>query len=501
MIVQTPILENNLVASSQEDTIMRLVRLSLFVVAFVLPVDLASGQWRSVAPGIEYREFHIEGPTEACVARADRTRKHWTIDTCIGQGMLKSGRETVSGLAERYDESVNFRGERYDVKVAINGDYFSFKTDQPPSGQIIGGWFVKRFMEYSGGSGFVWRADRRCFLGGNVRNGKKLQRVVFSDSTEMAISKMNAVRGPDELVLYTPHYADRTHTSDDGVEVVVRVSEPVGVDVQSRPAKGTVVEVRKGAASTTLPFDHVVLSGQGGAAAKLSQHAKVGQDVRIELRVKDYGVNDLNLKPGEWPSAYASIGGHFYCVTEGRVPADRWEAKGKPGAINRHPRTAVSFNDHYVHFIVVDGRSKKSIGMTVTELGRFCADHLEAEYAIAQDGGGSSTMWLDGKVMNVPSDGKQRPVANGYMMAMVHEPERSKSFLPGVRVRAKQDAALRLGPGTNFAAAGRIPSGQSSVIIEHRLNGIRAKGTHWWHCRSPADDEGWVSEDKLTRPR
>jgi len=65
------------------------------------------------------------------------------------------------------------------------------------------------------------------------------------------------------------------------------------VDVKSRPAKGTIVEVRKGAGSTTLPFDHVVLSGQGSAAARLTQHAKVGQDVQIELGVKDYGVNEL----------------------------------------------------------------------------------------------------------------------------------------------------------------------------------------------------------------
>ena len=108
------------------------------------------------------------------VARADRAKKNWTIDSCIGEGMLKSGRDTVSEMAKRVDGSVNFRGQQYDVKVAVNGDYFSFKTDQATGGQIVSGWFVKRFGDYSGGSGFgstlpcgswspIWgRASCRC---------------------------------------------------------------------------------------------------------------------------------------------------------------------------------------------------------------------------------------------------------------------------------------------------------------------------------------------------
>jgi hypothetical protein len=457
---------------------------------------LVQAEWRQVAPGIGYREWQVEGPVMIYVARGDRARRNWAIDSAIGQGSLKSGRETVSQLAERYDEAVNFRGERYDVKVAINGDYFSFETGQAPGGQIISGWFVKRFGEYSGGSGFVWTADRRCFLGGNVRNSEKRQHAHFADGTQAPLAAINAPRGEGDLVLYTPHYAESTCTSGEGVEVLVRVDKPVGVAAGSDPAIGEVVQVRRQSGSTPLLFDTVVLSGQGEAAELLAEHARVGQPVQIRLGLEDYGTK--HTRPAGWGDAYASVGGHFYCVVDGVVPAADWEARRHAGAIKRDPRTAVAMNDDHVYFVVVDGRSSDSIGMTITELGRFCAEHLSAASAIAQDGGGSSALWLDGKIMNVPSDKHERSVANGYIMALVHEPRRSDAFTAEARLRVVKPTEARLGPGTNHRLAGTFPAGQTVTVLASPLNGIQAKGASWWKCRG-GELEGWVSEDALTR--
>jgi exopolysaccharide biosynthesis protein len=36
--------------------------------------------------------------------------------------------------------------------------------------------------------------------------------------------------------------------------------------------------------------------------------------------------------------------------------------------------------------------------------------------AINLDGGGSSTLWLDGHIMNSPSDGRERRVANSLVV-------------------------------------------------------------------------------------
>jgi MYXO-CTERM domain-containing protein len=62
---------------------------------------------------------------------------------------------------------------------------------------------------------------------------------------------------------------------------------------------------------------------------------------------------------------------------------------------------------------VVDGRSTSSAGMYGAELADLMFQ-LGAWEAFNLDGGGSSTMWVDGSVRNVPSDGSQRSVANHW---------------------------------------------------------------------------------------
>jgi hypothetical protein len=87
------------------------------------------------------------------------------------------------------------------------------------------------------------------------------------------------------------------------------------------------------------------------------------------------------------------------------------------------PRTAVGYsrNGRYLYLVVVDGRQPLySEGMTLDELSRFMIS-LGAQYAMNLDGGGSSTMVVQGpdgapSVLNSPIDncipGRERPVAN-----------------------------------------------------------------------------------------
>jgi MYXO-CTERM domain-containing protein len=80
----------------------------------------------------------------------------------------------------------------------------------------------------------------------------------------------------------------------------------------------------------------------------------------------------------------------------------------------RHPRTAAGFsrNRRTLTLVVVDGRTTVSIGVTLAQLANLMVD-LGAHDALNLDGGGSTTMWIksDG-VVNAPSDGSQRVVAN-----------------------------------------------------------------------------------------
>lgn len=90
-----------------------------------------------------------------------------------------------------------------------------------------------------------------------------------------------------------------------------------------------------------------------------------------------------------------------------------------------HPRTAVGLNKNgrWLYIIVVDGRQPfYSQGATLKELARLLKD-FGAFNAMSLDGGGSSTMVIEGEhgepvILNSPIDnyipGRERPVANHF---------------------------------------------------------------------------------------
>ncbi|MET4097878.1 exopolysaccharide biosynthesis protein [Agrococcus sp. UYP10] len=76
------------------------------------------------------------------------------------------------------------------------------------------------------------------------------------------------------------------------------------------------------------------------------------------------------------------------------------------------PRTAIAMlADGSVAFVVVDGRSDASAGMTLSELAAY-VQGLGAVTAYNLDGGGSSTMVVDGEVVTEPSNGGERATSD-----------------------------------------------------------------------------------------
>ncbi len=85
-------------------------------------------------------------------------------------------------------------------------------------------------------------------------------------------------------------------------------------------------------------------------------------------------------------------------------------------AMMSNPRTAIGFIDdlHYV-FVVSDGRTRASRGLSLYELAQFM-ETLGVKTAYNLDGGGSSTMYFNGRIINNPTtDGrtmKERSVSD-----------------------------------------------------------------------------------------
>jgi len=77
-----------------------------------------------------------------------------------------------------------------------------------------------------------------------------------------------------------------------------------------------------------------------------------------------------------------------------------------------NPRTAFGYisNNHFL-FVCVDGRSTISAGVDVEELASIMLS-LGATEAYNFDGGGSSTMYFNGSVINTPSQGEEREVSD-----------------------------------------------------------------------------------------
>jgi hypothetical protein len=454
----------------------------------------ASGEWENVAPGIDYQHFAVAGPNNVFVVRMDRDDPNCTIESMIAQGRLTGGTETVRSMAERREGAIGYWGQvwgdRYDVVAAINGDFYT--DGVPVSGQIAGGWYAKRFSDFTGGSGFAWQLDRDAFIGECVRHLANKQKVGYPGTGEdQNINGVNVTRGANDLVLYTHHYGLTTGTDDSGAEVLVRMTRPTLILPLPAAAVGEVVEIRENAGATVIPFDHVVLSAHGTAAATLLENVAIGSEVRISQEITHYEHDCDTPNPWDWTKTYASVGGSYHFLEGGVV-----QSFDDPGATQLHPRTAVAFNDDYIYFVVVDGRSAESIGMNMTHLGDFCLDYLDAVEGINQDGGGSSTLWVNGEVMNVPSDGSERPVSNGLMMVVVNPMEQSARFAPGDPVRATSNISLRIGPGTNYTVLDWVPSGTDGVILDHALGGILATGEYWWKCEFPAV-VGWLPESSL----
>ena len=84
----------------------------------------------------------------------------------------------------------------------------------------------------------------------------------------------------------------------------------------------------------------------------------------------------------------------------------------------RHPRSALGFNSDTtkVFLFTVDGRQESSVGMSLTEMAEVMK-HFGAAFAINLDGGGSTTLVANDKVLSSPSDPTgQRRVSNAVIL-------------------------------------------------------------------------------------
>lgn len=126
-----------------------------------------------------------------------------------------------------------------------------------------------------------------------------------------------------------------------------------------------------------------------------------GNGLRI-LRCKTQNSYD------KYACGYAeALGAGPILLADGREIVANWPSKDKFYAV-RHPRTVIGTDDNgYVYLMVIDGRFPEGIGTTISETAQI-SRMVGMTEALNLDGGGSSTLWLEGKgVLSHPYDNKK----------------------------------------------------------------------------------------------
>ena len=474
-------------------------------------VEIEPSGWKLLAEGLAYREFFLPDPNHVYVTRLDRSVSAASIETSLANAVLGGGLEALSAQVERYDGSLAYwdgawRGA-FQVVAAINGGFFDPNSGELSNGFIQSGWYARRFEDRQTVGGFAWRFDRSALIVECLVQPPGKQRVVLSEpNRSIVFDGINTRRDADQVIIYTPQIGAETPPAEPdqtGIEVLVELSRPLTALPDSEPIQGTVQAVKNSLGGMNLAFDQIVLSATGGAADRMAGNFLPGTRIGVEFEIRHLSQGCRKENVENLYNVSAAVAGGAVFLRAGVVTP-----LNDLGAVLRNPRTAVALDDRYVYFIVVDGRDKlRSLGMSMAELGLFAKLRLGAAWALALDGGGSSTMVVRGEVVNHPNSetvvqAKQektpRGVANGLMMVVLQPEQRSTRYQPGeqLSIGTAGEANLRTGPGTNYLLRSVLAPGSSGVVLDHPLNGVYANGHYWWEAAFD-EHEGWVSEAVL----
>ena len=365
---------------------------------------------RELAPGVSYAQYSDpRGPWAITVVRVDLRRPEIEIRAARAHDQLK-GRERVSDMVRHANEN----GGR--VVAAVNADFFNLESGENENNQVINGVWWKG-LKVTDSPYDTWdnahiqfgidRA-RKPLMERFVLDGKAWDRGVMT--TIITVNSLPTGRY-EGTALYTSHFGATTPR-----DTTRRTVEAALVPAGRR--SDTLLFVRRGAISTSsasaIPDGGAVLAAYGtGLRADEVKAMADGDTVKVLLATLP------RIQHGATP--VMMLGGWPRILRDGVIVAG--ESATEEGTISRnaeqrHPRTAIGFSRDSSTLLVltVDGRSENSGGMTLVELAGVMRE-LGAWQAMNFDGGGSTTMVIDGKVVNRPSDKDgEREVGNALLV-------------------------------------------------------------------------------------
>lgn len=248
--------------------------------------------------------------------------------------------------------------------VAINGTYFKPQTGVPLGTLMINGKIY---------TGPIYnRVAMGIFDEGFDMARLELNAQVKSFKGNLKVDNINQPRMlSTHVIVYTPEWGSFAPPSPKyGKQIAVENGKIVSIGTQAMP----------------IPHNGYVIVGPDERLSKLYRAKHV----------------DLDIKTiPNWDNVKHIISGGPYLVKNGEVFVDMTEQK--LGAIGgKNPRTAIGYTqDGNFIMVAVDGREGASVGLTLKELAWFMKS-IGCINAMNLDGGGSTVMYVNGRVVNMP---------------------------------------------------------------------------------------------------
>lgn len=287
--------------------------------------------------------------------------------------------------------------------AAINGDFYErggTYAGDPRGLQILDGELISG---PSGTATFWIDASGEP----HTTNTSSLFQLTWPDGRTAPI-ELNGFRRSDMIQLYTPAVGSSTRTSG-GREFVLESSGagpwlPLHAE---RTFKARVREVRETGDSRLTPQTMVLSIGP--AQARRIPRIAAGGELLISTMISP-----------SFRGVKTAISGGPILVQSGRIQRNWMSSSSESyeysSAYERHPRSAIGWNEDYFFLVEVDGRRRNlSMGMTLQELSTYLVK-LGCTGAMNFDGGGSATLWYAGQVQNRPCDGYERSIANSLVV-------------------------------------------------------------------------------------
>ncbi|MDQ4079754.1 MAG: phosphodiester glycosidase family protein [Gemmatimonadota bacterium] len=419
--------------------------LALAMVALALPASRGVSQvatadsviTRQILPGVTHRRVTSPGgPWRINVLEIDLRRPELAIRGVRACDRL-FGRERPSAIARR------LRTEGVDVVAVMNADFFDLRggTGATESNVVVDGEIVKAVTLTD--SPFDAFDNVHTQFGITAARVPLLERfqlegTVRTPSGEWPLLAVNAIAagGLSLLTRWSDSLVVKTAPLDDGIRV------PLLKVGGKRDTAFYRVDSTGRTGPPAIGSEHIhVLVGNGPARAH-TERLRPGDRVSIVARLAPHH-GPIRTLVGGWPRI-VEAGKNVALLAdsiEGTVPRFSRE---------RHPRTAigVSRDSATVYFVVVDGRQKSSIGMTLEELANAMIA-LGAFEALNFDGGGSTALVVRDSIVNSPSDPNgERPVGNAIVVTRhqngVPTPRpapRKTEYVPSCVVPTRRDTA------------------------------------------------------------